>query len=110
MADYMLQLTYTPAGWSAMVNNPQNRQQAVTAAVEKLGGKVKAFWMTFGESDIVGILEMPANVNAAAFAIAIAAGGACTNIRTTPLLSIEEGIEAMKLAGTCGYKAATAGS
>ena len=109
MADYMIQLSYTPSGWSAMIKNPQNRQEAVRGVVEKLGGKIKSFWMTFGESDIVGILEMPANTNAAAFAMAIAAGGACTNVKTTPLLQLEEGLEAMKLAATCGYKPATSG-
>jgi hypothetical protein len=51
---------------------------------------------------------MPSNVAAAAFAMAVAAGGACRNVKTTPLLSTKEGIEAMKQAATSGYKPATA--
>jgi hypothetical protein len=39
--------------------------------------------------------------------MAIAAGGACKGVKTTPLLKIEEGMEAMKKAGTCGYKPMT---
>jgi hypothetical protein len=50
---------------------------------------------------------MPDNVSAAAFALAIAAGGACKNVKTTPLLTAEEGIKAMKKAGGSGYKPAT---
>ncbi len=91
-----------------MIKRPQNRVEAARKAVEKLGGKIAGFWMSFGDHDLVGVLEMPDNVGVAAFAMAIAAGGACKNVSTTPLLSIDEGIDAMKKASTCGYKAATA--
>ena len=49
-------------------------------------------------------MEMPDNVSAAALSLAIGAGGACRSVKTTPLMSIAEGIEAMKKAATCGYK------
>jgi hypothetical protein len=39
--------------------------------------------------------------------MAVAAGGACRSLRTTPLLSSSEGLEAMKKAATCGYKPIT---
>jgi hypothetical protein len=51
----------------------------------------------------VVILDMPDNVAAAAFAGAIAAGGSCKSVKTTPLLSPEEGVSAMRKAGTSGY-------
>jgi len=109
MAYYLLQLAYTPEAWAAMVKNPQDRSAAVSGAIEKLGGRIERFWLSFGEYDIVGIVEMPSNVSAAAFAMAIGAGGACKTLKTTPLLTTQEGIDAMKQAATCGYKAATAG-
>ncbi len=108
MAHYLLQVGYTPEGWTALVKNPQNRLEAVRPAVEKLGGKVVGGWLSFGEYDIVVILQMPDNVSAAAFAMAAAAGGACRSVKTTPLISLEDGIEAMKKAGKSGYKPATA--
>jgi hypothetical protein len=46
---------------------------------------------------------MPDNVNAAAFSIAAAAGGAVKSIKTTTLMSIEEGMEAVRKAGGAGY-------
>jgi uncharacterized protein with GYD domain len=107
MASYLLQLNYSPEAWAAMIKHPQNRMEAVRGTVEKLGGTIKNFWMCFGEYDIAGVIEMPDNVSAAAFAMAIAGGGACHYVKTTPLLSIEEGIEAMKKAAACGYKPAT---
>ena len=36
--------------------------------------------------------------------VAVSAGGACKTVKTTPLLTIEEGMDAMKKAATCGYK------
>jgi uncharacterized protein with GYD domain len=90
-----------------MIKHPQDRAQAVGKAVEKLGGKVGSFWLAFGDYDLVGVLEMPDNVSAAAFAFAVAAGGACKAVKTTPLLSIAEGMDAMKKAGASGYKPVT---
>ena len=109
MSSYLLEVAYTPNAWSAMIGNPQDRAQAVQKAVENLGGKVNAFWMAFGDYDVVGIIEMPDNVSAAAFSMAISGGGACRAVKTTPLLSIQEGLTAMKKAASCGYKAVGAG-
>jgi len=107
MAYFLLQLSYKPEAWAAMIKNPQDRSKAVESAIEKLGGKMERFWMAFGESDIVGIVEMPNNVSAAAFSMAVAAGGACQNVRTTPLLTVAEAQDAMKKAATCGYQPVT---
>jgi uncharacterized protein with GYD domain len=77
--------------WAAVVKQPQNRLEAVRPVVEKLGGKFEHAWLAFGECDIVGVVEMPENTDAAAFAMAVAAAGAVKAFRTTPLLSVEEG-------------------
>jgi uncharacterized protein with GYD domain len=104
MPSYLFQVSYSAPAWAAMIQKPQDRVKAVRKAVEKLGGKVGAFWMTFGDYDLVGVLKMPDNTSAAAFAMAVAAGGACKDVKTTPLLSLAEGLEAMKKAGNSGYK------
>ena len=104
MASYLLQVGYTPEAWSAMIQNPQDRSAAIKAPVEKLGGHVERFWLSFGDYDVIGVIEMPDSVSAAAFSMAIAAGGACRAVRTTPLLSSSEGLDAMKKAATCGYQ------
>jgi len=104
MAEYLMQLSYTSAAWAALIKEPQDRIEFVRKVVENLGGRIVGFWMAFGDHDLVGILEMPDNVSAAAFSIAIAGGGACHNVKTTPLLAIGDGIAAMKKAGASGYK------
>jgi len=47
------------------------------------------------------------NISAVAMAIAVAAGGAVQNTHTTPLLSVEDGIVALKKAAGSGYKPVT---
>jgi len=108
MADYMIQLSYSSAAYAALIKRPENRVEAVRKVIEKLGGKIVGFWFAFGDHDLVGILQMPDNVSAAAFAMAISAGGACKHVKTTALLRIEEGMDAMKKAGNTGYKPVTA--
>jgi len=108
LPSYLFQVAYSADAWAAMIKRPQDRVEAVRKVVEKLGGKIGAFWLSFGDYDLIGVLEMPDNVSAAAFAVAVAAGGACKNVKTTPLLSVAEGLEAMKKAGSSGYKPVTA--
>jgi hypothetical protein len=49
------------------------------------------------------ILEGPDNVSAASALIATAAGGAISKIQTTVLMTAEEGLEAIKGAGSVDY-------
>jgi uncharacterized protein with GYD domain len=104
MAQFLVQVAYTSEAWASLVKNPQNRIPAVTAVVEKLGGKLLHGWLSFGDYDTVVVMEMPDNVSAAAFAATIAGGGACRSIKTTPLLSADEGVAAMKKAAGSGYQ------
>ena len=106
MAHYLLQVGYTPEAWATMLKSPQSRVGQVRPAVERLGGKIdddKSFF-TFGEYDLVTIVEFPNNEAAAAFAIAAAAGGACRAIKTTPLMTLSEGVEAMRKAAESSYR------
>ena len=104
MAYYLVQATYTAEAIASMVKAPQNRAVAVRVAVEKLGGRVEGFWFAFGEYDTVEIIQLPDNVSAAAFSMAVSAGGALKAIKTTPLLTMDESVAAMRKAPETGYR------
>ena len=104
MAHYLLQVTYAPEAWAALVEEPHSRTEAVQPAVEQLGGSVHSTWLAFGEYDVISILELPDNVRAAAISMAIWAGGAVKAIKTTPLMTWEEGVEAMREAAQAAYQ------
>lgn len=104
MPSYLVQVSYTAEALSALIAKPQDRTEAVGKVIEKLGGKAGGSWLSFGDYDLVMIVEMPNNITAAALSLAAAAGGSCKSVKTTPLLSIEEGLAALKKAGTSGYR------
>jgi uncharacterized protein with GYD domain len=62
-------------------------------------------FFAFGPFDVLAITEFPDNISAAAISIAFAAGGAVSN--TTWLLTAAQAVEALRKAGTCGYKSIT---
>ncbi len=109
MPHYLMQVAYNESAWQALIKNPHDRIEAVRPAIEGLGGKIREGYFAFGDYDAVVIAEMPDNVTASAFSIACAGGGACKSIKTTPLLSTAEAVEALKKASRSGYRAATAG-
>ncbi len=104
MAKYLFQASYTSEAWAAQVRNPQNRVEVIRPVIEGLGGRLECAYLAFGDYDVVGIAEMPDNVTMAAFILAAAAGGALKTVKTTPLLTIEEGIEALRKASSTGYR------
>ncbi|MDE3187977.1 MAG: GYD domain-containing protein [Acidobacteriota bacterium] len=108
MSSYLVQASYSVEALAAMMKNPQDRTEHIRKTVEKIGGKLTGLWLSFGDYDIMVVIEMPDHAGAAAFAIAIGAGGACRSVKTTPLLGVDEGIAAMKKAGASGYKAVSA--
>ena len=104
MPSYLVQVSYNSEAVAALAKKPQDRTAVVGKVVEKLGGTLKGAWLCFGDYDTVVVVDMPDNVSAAAFAMAISAGGSCKSVKTTPLLSVDEGMAAMKKAGGSGYK------
>jgi uncharacterized protein with GYD domain len=104
MAFYLYQAAYTPEAWAVQTKNPQDVRERVKAIVEQFGGRLIGTWYAFGEYDLVSIAEFPDNVSIAAVAIAFAAGGALRSAKTTALMTVEEGMEALAKAGGADYQ------
>jgi uncharacterized protein with GYD domain len=96
-------VSYTKEAWARLMENPQDRLEAVRAPIEKLGGKLHTSFFAFGSFDVLAITEFPDSIAAAAISIAFAAGGAVSKIETTPLLTAAQAVEALRKAGTSGY-------
>jgi uncharacterized protein with GYD domain len=103
MPYYLAQLTYTKEAIKTLDEHPHNRLEAIRPAYEELGITIHEAFLAFGEYDAVMLLEAPDNVRQAAISMAVTAGGAFTHYKTTPLLTWEEGVEAMRLAGGSSY-------
>ena len=105
MAYYLVQAAYTGESWSTQIRNPQNALDRLRPAIEGLGGSIESAFYAFGDYDIIAILQFPDNVSAGAFSVAASAGGAVHSIKTTPLMTIDEGMEMMRKASGSGYRA-----
>ena len=97
MPKYLIQASYTSEGLKGLAKDKASgRKAAVQGAVKNLKGKVESFYFSFGSDDIVVIVDAPDNIAAAALALSVGATG-LVDIRTTPLMTVEEVDQALAL-------------
>jgi uncharacterized protein with GYD domain len=98
MALSMIQFSYKSETVGKLVKNPEDRSVAVRNLIEKLGGKMLAFYYCYGDYDGLLIAEMPDSSSGLATTMAAFAAGGTSKLKTTVLISMEEAMEAMKKA------------
>jgi uncharacterized protein with GYD domain len=98
MAHYLLEVGYTPQSWSSQIESQANVIERVTPALEACGAKLECLYYAFGDVDVVVIADFKTPEDAAAFSLAVGSSGALRLCRTTPLLSVDQGIESMRTA------------
>lgn len=84
---------------TTLVSRPEDRLVATTRFLQQIGGRLHNYFFSFAEYDIVLLFELPDNVSAASLAMTLTAAGSVTEMETTPLLTMEEAVSAMKAAG-----------
>src|ERR1035437_3407550 len=94
----MIQFTYKAETVGNLIQNPEDRSATVGKLIEQLGGKMLAFYYSFGDYDGLIIADMPDNISLVATSIVAFAGGGTTKLKTTILLSVNEAMAAMKKA------------
>jgi uncharacterized protein with GYD domain len=104
MAFYLTRFSYSPETWARLRKNPEDRREAALKHIQSVGGKLHGFWYAFGAFDGYTLWEAPDNVSMAAVAIAIGSGGALSKIETTPLLTVEETLDALGRARAVDYR------
>ena len=107
MAHYLIQVSYSQAGISELIANPQDREAAVRPVIEGMGGKMENFYYAFGDYDAIVVVELPDNVTAAALAMAVGSSPGVGSYKTTALLTMNEAMDAMRKAGGSGYRSPT---
>ena len=111
MSRFLIEVSYTKESWATQVHTHANVIDRISPLVTKLSGSIDSVYYTFGDRDLVALVDFPTQEDAAAFSLAASAGGAVASIRTTPLLTVEQGITAMKKADAvaASYHAPTSG-
>lgn len=99
MPMYLFQLSYTSEAAKAMITSPSDRKAAATSLINALGGKLHEMYFSFGEYDAVCLIEGPDDKMMAAGAMAVGAGGSISKAHTTKLMSVDDAMAAMTMAG-----------
>jgi len=90
MAKYLIQASYGAEGVRGLIQGGGSSRVAVVEAVaQQMGGSVESVYFSFGDSDVVCVMDMPDNVSAAAASLAVNASGV-TTAKVTPLITSEE--------------------
>ena len=96
MPKYLIQATYTAEGLQGLIRDKATgRKAAVSKALEAIGGRLESIYYSFGEYDVVAIVEVTDNVSAATVAFNVSSSG-LIRTRTTPLLTVEEANQALE--------------
>jgi uncharacterized protein with GYD domain len=100
MAHYLIEVGYTPESWSAQIDAHANVVERITPALDACGAKLQSIYYTFGRNDLVAIIDFKKPEDAAGFGLAMAASGALRSYRTTPLLTVDQGLVSLEKAAT----------
>jgi uncharacterized protein with GYD domain len=99
VARYLFKVSYTNESWATQVRLKGDVVERVEPLIKACNGRLEALYYAFGDADVVVLGDFASPEDAAALSIAVAAGGAVKSITTTELLTVEQGMAAMKRAG-----------
>jgi uncharacterized protein with GYD domain len=108
MPIYITQGRYTREAIKGMLVKPEDRAEAVSRALGKVGGRLIGYYLTFGEYDFMAIAEAPDNTQMAVVLLAAGAGGGVSDLRTTVAMTSVEAKGAFAAASDLapGFKSA----
>ena len=94
MSQYILLINWTQQGISK-IKESSDRYNSFKASVEKAGGKVIGGYYTFGEYDVIIIIEAPNDEVVMSLMLKVGSAG---NVRTKTLkaFTVEEGTKVIK--------------
>ena len=104
MPSYMCQVSYATEAIRSMIAKPENRSEVIRKAVEGLGGKLTGTWLSFGDYDVVVILELPNNIAAASLAFGRSGGRIVQICQDDATAHHRAGSIRVKKAGKTSYK------
>lgn len=95
MPMYLARVKLSKEFMGAVVDSPEDRMITTTKLLKGIGGRLHNYFFSFGEYDIILLFELPDNVGAASLSMVLSASSSATEIETTPLLTMQEAVEAM---------------
>ncbi|TFB48719.1 GYD domain-containing protein [Cryobacterium tagatosivorans] len=90
MTKYLFEANYVGEGIKGLMREGgTKRRDALVEAVKSVGGSLESFYYAFGETDVLGIIEVPEPAAAAALSLLINSTGS-VQVRLKPLMTPED--------------------
>lgn len=102
MPQFLFEVAYTSDSWAKQVRDQGNVLDRIQPLLNACSGRADSCFYAFGDYDLVLIADFPGPEEAASFSLAATAGGAVKSLKTTPLLTVDQGIAAMRRAAEAG--------
>lgn len=100
MTKYLFESNYVGDGIKGLMREGgTSRRDAVVEALKSVGGTLESFYFAFGETDALGIIDIPDQAKAAALSLMINSTGA-VKVHLKPLMTLEDLDEAAKVTPT----------
>jgi len=98
---------YSAEAIKNIIQNPQDRQEAVSRLAEAAGARLLNYYVTTGETDWLTIVEAPSAREAAAMILGAAAAGGVSDVQTVEAFTGAEAKQVFAAAGkaTAVYRA-----
>lgn len=89
MAKFLFEANYVGQGIKGLMREGgTKRREALVDALKSVGGSLECFYYAFGDTDVLGVLDVPDDASAAALSLMINATGNVT-VKLKPLMTPE---------------------
>jgi uncharacterized protein with GYD domain len=96
MTKYLFEANYVGEGIKGLMREGgTKRRDALVDALNSVGGSLESFYYAFGDTDVLGVFDVPVQTDAAALSLMINSSGN-VDVRLKPLMTPEDIDEAVK--------------
>jgi uncharacterized protein with GYD domain len=96
MSMYLVRFNLTPAAWSHLIENLEDRREVLTPIFAGIGGTLHGYWYAFGDHDVYLLAELPSDAVAVGAIAKVAASGSFGSVATTKLFTVDEMLDALR--------------
>src|SRR5262245_1544385 len=100
MPTYVTFFRYTSEAWKRMVATPENRAVATRSLIERVGGRMEAFYWMFGEWDGVVVYHVDDTATAAPFCGLATSSRRSERVKPNQLVTMDEAHSALQQANS----------
>ncbi|PVZ60170.1 GYD domain-containing protein [Arthrobacter sp. H-02-3] len=90
MSKYLFEANYVGDGIKGLMREGgTKRRDAVVEALKSVGGTLECFYYAFGDTDVLGVFDIPDQASAAALSLMINSTGA-VSLTLKPLMTLQD--------------------